>query len=58
MPDPNPAVIAMSEYDGRLACEPDAGWSSGEDDRARFEGGGLGEKCDRLADVEDLVSVW
>lgn len=57
MPDPNPTIIAMFEYDSGLAYEPDAGGGSGEDDRAGFEGGGLGEESDGLADVEDLVSV-
>jgi hypothetical protein len=57
MPDPNPTIIAMFEYDGRLACEPHAGGGPGEDDRAGFEGGSLGEESDGLADGEDLVSV-
>lgn len=57
MPDPNLTIIAVSEHDGGLACEPDAGWRSGEDDRAGFERGTLGEECDGLTDVEDLVSV-
>ena len=37
MPDPNPTIIAMLEYDGGLACESDTGRGSGEDDRAGFE---------------------
>ena len=57
MPDPNPTIIAMLEYDGGLAYEADAGGGSGEDDRAGFKGGGLGEESDSLTDVEDLVSV-
>lgn len=47
----------MFEYDGGLACEPDAGRSSGKNDRARFEGGALGEEGDGLANVENLATV-
>ena len=57
MPNPNPTIIAMFEHDSGLACEPDAGRSPGEDDGAGFEGGGLREEGNGLADVEDLVSV-
>jgi len=41
MPDPNPAIVAMLQHDGGLPRKPDAGGGPGEDDRARFESGGL-----------------
>jgi len=55
MSDPDPAIIAVFENDGRLPCEPDTSRCSGENDRTRFESGGLGEERDGLADVKDLV---
>lgn len=57
MPDPYPTVIAMSKYDGRAACEPDASGCASENDRAGLESGGLGEEGNGLTHVENLVSV-
>jgi hypothetical protein len=52
---PHSTVIAVLKDNSRLTCEPNAGGSSCQYDRARLEGRCLRKESDGLADTEDLI---